>query len=93
MFRAARYGVSARLPDAGGSLRPAAELLDDALVLARRHARELDCEEQLEALPALLALGGGAGRQRASYSIAGMDGLLRELTGLTGAPAVASSND
>jgi carboxylate-amine ligase len=92
MFRAARYGISALLPDARGSLRPVAELLDDALVLARRHARELDCEEQLGTLPGLLALGGGAGRQRAAYSIAGMDGLLRELTGLAGAPAVASSS-
>jgi carboxylate-amine ligase len=85
IFRAARYGISARLPDAGGHLRPVAELLEDALVLARRHARELDCEEQLDGLAALLALGGGAGRQRAAYAIAGMDGLLRELTGLTGA--------
>jgi glutamate---cysteine ligase / carboxylate-amine ligase len=85
IFRAARYGLSARLPDAAGHLRPVAELLEDALVLARRHARELDCEEQLDGLSALLALGGGAGRQRAAYAIAGMDGLLRELTGLTGA--------
>ena len=85
IFRAARFGVEARLPDATGSLRPVSELLTDALVLARAHARELDCEEQLDGLPALLAVGGGAGRQRAAYSIAGMDGLLRELTGLTGA--------
>jgi carboxylate-amine ligase len=87
IFRAARFGVNARLPDASGSLRPVAELLGDALALAHRHARELNCEEQLDGLPALLAVGGGAGRQRAAYSIAGMDGLLRELTGLTGATA------
>jgi hypothetical protein len=31
----------------------------------------------------LLARGGGAGRQRASYEIAGMDALLRDLTALT----------
>jgi glutamate---cysteine ligase / carboxylate-amine ligase len=93
IFRAARFGVSALLPDAAGSLRSVAELLEDALALARRHARELDCEEQLDGLPALLAVGGGAGRQRAAYSIAGMDGLLRELTGLTGAtsPPTGSS--
>jgi carboxylate-amine ligase len=90
IFRAARYGVIARLPDASGSLRPVAELLDDALALARRYARELDCDEQLDGLPALLAVGGGAGRQRAAYSIAGMDGLLRELTGLTGATSQAA---
>jgi carboxylate-amine ligase len=82
-FRAARYGVEAQLPDADGRLRPVRELLDDVLALARGHARELDCAEQLEQLPALLERGGGAGRQRAAYEIAGMDGLLRELTRLT----------
>jgi carboxylate-amine ligase len=82
-FRAARYGVEAQLPDTDGRLRPVRELLDDVLALARGHARELDCAEQLEQLPALLERGGGAGRQRAAYEIAGMDGLLRELTRLT----------
>jgi carboxylate-amine ligase len=85
IFRAARYGVAARLPDAAGRLRPVGELLDEALERARTYAEELGCAEELDGLPALLALGGGAGRQRAAYSIAGMDGLLRELTGLTGA--------
>jgi carboxylate-amine ligase len=82
-FRAARYGVEAQLPDTDGRLRPVRELLDDVLAVARGHARELDCAEQLEQLPALLERGGGAGRQRAAYEIAGMDGLLRELTRLT----------
>jgi carboxylate-amine ligase len=83
-FRAARFGVDARLPDAEGYLRPAAELLDDALALARPHARELGCAEELELLPALLAAGGGAARQRGVYDIAGMDALLREMTRITG---------
>jgi carboxylate-amine ligase len=82
-FRAARYGVDAELPDAEGRLRHVRELLDDALSLAREHADELDCARELEQLPALLQRGGGAGRQRAAYAIAGMDGLLRELTDLT----------
>ena len=86
-FRAARYGVSARLPDADGTLRPVEELLDAALDLARAHAKELDCAEELEGLRSLLAHGGGAGRQRAAYEIAGMDGLLREITKLTGGGA------
>jgi glutamate---cysteine ligase / carboxylate-amine ligase len=90
-FRAARYGVEAQLPDADGRLRPVRELLHDVLALARGHARELDCAEQLEQLPALLERGGGAGRQRAAYEIAGMDGLLRELTRLTGASAAPSA--
>jgi carboxylate-amine ligase len=83
-FRAARFGVHARLPDAEGRLRPVGELLDDALELARTHAQELNCAEELDGLRGLLARGGGAGRQRAAYEIAGMDGLLRELTRLTG---------
>jgi len=80
IFRAARFGVNARLPDAEGSLRPAAELLGDALELVRAHAAELGCAEELDGLRSLLAGGGGAGRQRASFEIAGMDGLLRDLT-------------
>jgi len=83
MFRAARFGVDARLPDAEGHLRPMPELLDRALAIAARHARELDCTEQLKLLPELVRSGGGAGRQRALYEVAGMDTLLRELTALT----------
>ncbi len=83
IFRAARFGVEARLPDAEGRLRPVAELLDEVLALAREHAVELGCGEDLDRLPALLSRGGGAGRQRRAYEIAGMDGLLREMTALT----------
>jgi hypothetical protein len=64
-------------------------MLDDALTLAHGHARELDFAWELEQLPALLERGGGAGRQRAAFEIAGMDGLLRELTKLTGESAAA----
>ncbi len=60
-FRAARFGVHARLPDAEGRLRPVEELLDAALGIARGHAAELDCVAELDGLPALLARGGGAG--------------------------------
>jgi glutamate---cysteine ligase / carboxylate-amine ligase len=82
-FRAARFGVHARLPDAQGRLRPVGELLQDALTIARAHAVELGCEAELDGLSLLMANGGGAGRQRAAFEIAGMDGLLRELTKLT----------
>ena len=82
-FRAARFGVNAHLPNAHGRLRPVDELLQEALAVARRYAQELQCTDQLDALPALLARGGGAGRQRASYEIAGMHALLRDLTELT----------
>jgi carboxylate-amine ligase len=87
VFRAARFGVSALLPGADGQQRPVAELLDDALALASRYAAELGCAKELDALGELLVRGGGAGRQRAAYEIAGMDGLVRELTTLTGAAA------
>ena len=53
------------------------------------HANELRCADALEELPALLARGGGAGRQRAAHEIGGMGALLRELTELTGAGAAA----
>ena len=41
IFRAARFGVQARLPDAEGHLHPVAELLEQALELARDPAAEL----------------------------------------------------
>jgi len=91
IFRAARFGVRARLPDANGQLRGVEELLNEALALAFAHAAELACTTELEGLPTLLANGGGAGRQHAAYEIAGMDGLLRELTGLTGLRGRAGS--
>ncbi len=84
MFRAARFGTTARLPDADGALRSVEDLLSDALGQARPHAGELGCTDELELLPELLSRGGGAGRQRRFHEIAGMDSLLRELTLLTG---------
>jgi glutamate---cysteine ligase / carboxylate-amine ligase len=83
-FQAARFGVRARLPDAQGQLRGVAEWLDDALAVAGEHASALGCVADLAGLPELVRRGGGAGRQRAAYEISGMDGLLRELTRLTG---------
>ena len=88
-FRAARFGVAAELPDPDGRLRPVSELLGLALDDVRGHADELRCGAALEALPALLGRGGGAGRQRAAHEIGGMAALLRDLTQLTGAGARA----
>jgi glutamate---cysteine ligase / carboxylate-amine ligase len=84
IFRAARFGADAQLPDEQGRLHPVSELLDAALDRARPHAAELGCENELEALPALLARAGGAGRQRAVHEVAGIGALLRELVALTG---------
>ena len=83
LFRAARFGVDAQLPDPRGKLWPVAALLSHALELARPHATELGCSDQLDGLESLVARGGGAGRQHRYYEIAGMDGLLRELTRVT----------
>jgi glutamate---cysteine ligase / carboxylate-amine ligase len=86
-FRAARYGVQARLPDFDGRLRPVSQLLEEALELTREAAEELGCSAQLEHLSTLVADGGGAARQRGAYEIGGMDALLRELTAVTGGSA------
>lgn len=79
MFRAARFGVHGALPDARGRRRPVSELLEDALVRADPWAREFGCVEELARLPELLQRGGGAGMQRATFEIAGIDAVLREL--------------
>ncbi len=89
MFRAARFGVNAELPDPDGRLRPVSELLEAALDDVRDHAGELGCAAALDELPTLLRRAGGAGRQRAAHEIGGMGALLRELTGLTGAGTAA----
>lgn len=83
LFRAARFGVAAELPDANGELHAFADVLDEALVRAQPYARELGCEVGLAHLPALVAARGGAGRQRDVYEIAGIDALLRDLTAAT----------
>jgi glutamate---cysteine ligase / carboxylate-amine ligase len=83
MFRAARFGTHARLPDENGVLHPVAELLAAALASAREHAAELGCHADLGGLARLLERGGGAGRQRSVHEIAGIDALLRELLRLT----------
>ena len=80
LFRAARFGTQAELPDREGHLRPVSELLEEALAIARRHGVELGCERELARLRELLHEGGGAGRQRRCHEIAGMDALLRSLT-------------
>ena len=79
MFRAARFGVHGELPDAQGTPRPVTELLEDALGRAGAWARELGCSAELATLPELLRRGGGAGMQRATYEVAGIDAVLREL--------------
>ena len=86
MFRAARFGVARTAARRDGRLRPVSRAAREALALAREHAAELGCEAELGELAELLERGGGAGRQRVVYEIAGMDALLRELLELTRPP-------
>jgi len=83
LFRAARFGVRAELPDAGGELHPLSEVLATTLELCADSVAELGCAAELETLGALVADGGGAGRQRAIYEVAGMQSLLRALVEIT----------
>jgi glutamate---cysteine ligase / carboxylate-amine ligase len=83
IFRAARFGVHGRLPDAEGTLRSVSDLLAAALARAEQWAGELGCEDELGGLHALVARGGGAGAQRAAYEIAGIDAVVRRLVELT----------
>jgi glutamate---cysteine ligase / carboxylate-amine ligase len=85
IFRAARFGVDGQLPGPDGHLRSVTELLRDAIARAGRHAAELGCAEELAGLAELVALGGGAGFQRAANAIAGIDAVGRQLTELTSA--------
>jgi carboxylate-amine ligase len=80
LLRAARFGTEAEPPDHAGHLRPVRPLLDEALAIAQRHASELGCHVELDALPGLVERSGGAGHQRRVHEITGMDTLLRELT-------------
>jgi len=59
LFRAARFGTAAQLPDADGQLRDVDRLLDEALALAGAHAGELDCEAELATLQVTGEAGGG----------------------------------
>lgn len=86
IFRAARFGVRGQLPDPGGSLHAVSELVDEAVGRASSHARELHCAEELSRLPTLLMEGGGAGVQRATFEIAGIDAVIRQLIERTRPP-------
>ena len=86
LFRAARFGVRAELPDSAGELHPLSEVLGQTLEMCSGSASELGCEAELGVLETLVADGGGAGRQRAIYEVAGMESLLRALLEITAGP-------
>jgi carboxylate-amine ligase len=78
-YRAARGGLAAELPDANGTLRPLADVLEETLALALPAAEELGCAAELSGLSALVAAGGGAGIQRDDHDRGGMDAVLAGL--------------
>jgi len=83
MFRATRFGVRADLPDGKGNLHYFQQVLENALAMAQPYAEELGCSQGLARIPALVAGGGGAGRQRAVHDLSGIDSLLRDLIATT----------
>lgn len=83
IFRAARFGVDAQLVDSDYRRCSVQELVDSLIERLRAHAEDLGCVDELAALSELVRRGGGAGRQRAIYEIAGIDAVTRELTRLT----------
>jgi carboxylate-amine ligase len=78
-YRAARAGLAAELPDADGRVRPVADVLEEALALARPVAEELGCAEELAGIDHLVLARGGAGLQRADHERAGMPAVLAGL--------------
>ena len=77
-FRAARDGLDASVWH-DGAMRPIAEVARDTVALARPYARELGSEDALEEVDRLLAIGGGAARQRAAFERGGMAAVLAGL--------------
>lgn len=57
--------------------------------LLRASARALECVEEIALLPELVRRGGGAGAQRATYEIAGIDAVTRRLAELTATEATS----
>jgi glutamate---cysteine ligase / carboxylate-amine ligase len=85
-WRAARYGLDADLlVDAAGGLRPVREALLDLVDDLTPVARRLDCLDELNTVPRILAVGASYQRQREVARKAGgdldavVDSLLREM--------------
>jgi len=64
-------------------LRPVSELAEEVVARMQSRAAELRCAAELAALPELLRRGGGAGAQRATYEVTGIDAVVRQLTEIT----------
>jgi carboxylate-amine ligase len=75
-YQATRYGLSARLPDDEGAMRPAREMVADVLRRVAPFARELACGAEIEGIRRIVREGNGADLQRAVFARRGMTGLL-----------------
>jgi carboxylate-amine ligase len=73
-YQAMRYGLDAKLWD-GGHLRPARELINETVELARPYATEVGSDGPLEEVTRVLVDGNGADRQRAAFREGGMEGV------------------
>jgi carboxylate-amine ligase len=78
-YRAARYGMDGRLPDAEGRLRPVPELARDAIARVRPFLRERGGHEALAHIEDALIHGNGAVRQRAAYARGGTRAVTEQL--------------
>ncbi|MEA2170045.1 MAG: glutamate---cysteine ligase / carboxylate-amine ligase [Solirubrobacteraceae bacterium] len=78
-YRAGREGLAATLPDSDGVLHPVSELAQEAMEIARPAAETLGCAAELEGITALIAAGGGAGRQRHDAESGGLTAVLSGL--------------
>jgi carboxylate-amine ligase len=87
-FRASRDGLDATILH-DGSLRPLREVVRAALELARPHARELGCADELDGVERMLREGNGASRQRAAVGSGGSAAMIDLLVAETAAPLSA----
>jgi glutamate---cysteine ligase / carboxylate-amine ligase len=78
-FGANRYGLCADVPDRFGRVVTARSAAVTALALVAPYARELGCEEALDAVEMIVREGNGADLQRAIFESSGMAGLLSDL--------------
>jgi carboxylate-amine ligase len=82
-FQATRHGLDAKLLNRRGEPVPARELGRECLEAAATVAGELECEQELDGIRAILEEGSGADLQRGVHSAGGMGRLLDYLVAET----------
>jgi carboxylate-amine ligase len=87
-FRASRDGLDATILH-NGSLRPLRDVARAALELARPHARELGCVDELDGIERILREGNGAARRREAAERGGASAMIDAIVAETAAPLAA----